>query len=75
MIRRLVPVGEREAEFTINDCNVYVPEDANRLLDCHDEWSAQIDPHQFDKAQAVIITRPASLLAALLSSSFGLFLK
>jgi hypothetical protein len=73
MVRKVAPEGE--TEFTINDCNIHVPEDANGLLDCHDEWSAQVHFHQFDKWQTVIIARPASLLAALLSSSFGFLLK
>jgi len=73
MVRRVML--ERDTVFTINDCNIHVPEDANGLLDGHDKWSAQVDFHQFDKAQAVIVTRPASLLAALSSSSFGFLLK
>lgn len=61
--------------FTIDDCNIDIPEDADGLFDRHDERSTQVDFHQFNKAQPLIVARPVSLLAGFLSSHLGLFLK
>jgi len=53
---------EAEIENAVDDCDVYIPENANRLCNDHNEGSAEVD---FEKSQKVdclvVVARPCEI--------------
>ena len=56
---------ERQS-LTINDGDVDIPEKADGFLDCHDKWPAEVDFHQFQEWQSLVVATPIALLSCLL---------
>lgn len=61
--------------LTVDKGDVHVPEDANGLLNRHDERSAQIDLHQLDEAHAYVIATPVSVVFLFASKFLGFALQ
>jgi hypothetical protein len=67
--------NESDVLLTVDDGDIDVPEDADRLLDGHYEWPAQIGLHQFYKAQLLVVTAKVAVFAGPFSERLRLLLQ